>query len=229
MEKREAAARLRELSKSATSKVSYTAQIADAIGVTILGEVGLEGFKSVCYELAALIEEPDDPERYDRNGMKSLDFIRKVLTKEQYEGFCRGNALKYLIRYDYKGGLDDVLKAWDYTGKLRSSLIGECLESDKDSVQSTATAADFAVLVPFDQEDGDQCALKVLEESSEFVQAARDYFDSGYTVDRVVMLDEMADLFETLHNALAYFEITPEEAAEAVERCNQRNRSRGRI
>jgi hypothetical protein len=55
------------------------------------------------------------------NGRQSLEFIEATLTPEQFEGFLRGNALKYLIRYDRKGqSASDLNKATDYTQRLRS-------------------------------------------------------------------------------------------------------------
>lgn len=40
------------------------------------------------------------------------------MTPEQFVGFLRGNAIKYLARADDKGGLDDIKKARHYIEKL---------------------------------------------------------------------------------------------------------------
>lgn len=40
------------------------------------------------------------------------------MTREQFAGFLRGNAIKYLARSDYKGGLEDLQKARHYLDKL---------------------------------------------------------------------------------------------------------------
>jgi hypothetical protein len=40
------------------------------------------------------------------------------MTPEQFAGFLRGNAIKYLARCDAKGGLDDIKKARHYIDKL---------------------------------------------------------------------------------------------------------------
>lgn len=47
-----------------------------------------------------------------------MDLIAKILGREQFKGFLRGNALKYLIRYELKGGADDLFKAMDYIERL---------------------------------------------------------------------------------------------------------------
>jgi hypothetical protein len=45
------------------------------------------------------------------------------MTPEEFEGFLRGNVIKYIARYREKDGLKDVLKAKHYLEKLL-----ECLE-----------------------------------------------------------------------------------------------------
>ena len=54
------------------------------------------------------------------DGSDSMDLIAKILGREQFKGFLRGNALKYLIRYELKGGADDLFKAMDYIERLAS-------------------------------------------------------------------------------------------------------------
>ena len=46
------------------------------------------------------------------------------MTPEEFEGFLRGNVIKYIARYKDKDGLKDVLKARHYLEKLL-----ECLET----------------------------------------------------------------------------------------------------
>ena len=52
------------------------------------------------------------------DGSDSMDVVAKILGREQFKGFLRGNALKYLIRYEQKGGVDDLYKAMDYIERL---------------------------------------------------------------------------------------------------------------
>lgn len=40
------------------------------------------------------------------------------MTPEQFKGFLRGNAIKYLARCDDKGGVEDLKKARHYLDKL---------------------------------------------------------------------------------------------------------------
>jgi hypothetical protein len=40
--------------------------------------------------------------------------IRASLTPEEFDGFCKGNILKYTMRERYKGGTQDLEKAQKY-------------------------------------------------------------------------------------------------------------------
>ena len=47
-------------------------------------------------------------------GVESIDVVKAVLGPEGFRKFCRGCALKYLIRADKKGGAEDLQKAMVY-------------------------------------------------------------------------------------------------------------------
>lgn len=52
---------------------------------------------------------------YDAGGISTLAVIRAKLTPEEYRGFLKGNALKYLCRANYKGDTErDMEKASTY-------------------------------------------------------------------------------------------------------------------
>lgn len=54
------------------------------------------------------------PKHYKLPGLniESVDVLRSVLTPEEFKGFCRGNALKYLIRAGKKDSeLQDIKKS----------------------------------------------------------------------------------------------------------------------
>jgi len=44
--------------------------------------------------------------------------MKSWMTPEQFEGYLRGNVIKYLARYPEKGGGLDLLKARHYLEKL---------------------------------------------------------------------------------------------------------------
>lgn len=72
--------------------------------------------------------------------------------------------------------------------------------------------------------------LKVLEESAELVEASKAWLESdGNPAARRAMLDEMADVLQTVANQCAAFHVGEDELRDAVIRCEERNRARGRI
>lgn len=56
------------------------------------------------------------PSHYTLEGLdvEAIDVIRSVLGEERFKGYCRGNALKYIIRADRKNGVEDLRKAIKY-------------------------------------------------------------------------------------------------------------------
>jgi hypothetical protein len=53
------------------------------------------------------------PDHYNAGGIECIDAIEAALTPEEFRGFCKGNALKYLWRERGKGSDEDLKKgAW---------------------------------------------------------------------------------------------------------------------
>ena len=57
------------------------------------------------------------PPHYRQGGIECIDAIQAALTPEEFRGFCKGNALKYIWRERHKG-IDSLLKAAWYLAKL---------------------------------------------------------------------------------------------------------------
>lgn len=57
-------------------------------------------------------------DHYKNMGVQPWKAMESWLTPEQFAGFLRGNAIKYLARCDVKGGIDDIKKARHYIDKL---------------------------------------------------------------------------------------------------------------
>ena len=66
------------------------------------------------------------PPHYTAGTIECIDAIRAALGPEGFKAFCRGNSIKYLWRYNRKGGNEDLEKAIWYTNKLIS-------ENDNDA------------------------------------------------------------------------------------------------
>jgi hypothetical protein len=54
------------------------------------------------------------PPHYEKFKIQPIDYMRAILTKEEFSGYCRGNVLKYVSRYKEKGGIEDLKKAQLY-------------------------------------------------------------------------------------------------------------------
>ena len=63
-------------------------------------------------------QSPDmvnSPSHYQLDGIEAIDIIKAVLTPEEYRGYLKGNALKYMLREPFKGNAkQDVAKAQWY-------------------------------------------------------------------------------------------------------------------
>lgn len=55
----------------------------------------------------------NSPKHYQMEGLniEVIDVIRSILGKDKFEGYCRGNVIKYISRADSKNGLEDLRKA----------------------------------------------------------------------------------------------------------------------
>ncbi len=70
---------------------------------------------------AAWANSQDDmvnsPSHYNQAGIECIDAI-EAATSDGYEYYLQGNIIKYLWRYRYKNGVEDLKKAQWYLGKL---------------------------------------------------------------------------------------------------------------
>ena len=65
----------------------------------------------------------DAPDHYSSGSLECKDWIREMMTEEEYEGYLKGNVLKYLWRYRGKGKpVQDLRKAGVYVGFLVDEL-----------------------------------------------------------------------------------------------------------
>lgn len=61
------------------------------------------------------MDKINNPEHYTHGGIETIDYLRAKLTTEEFMGYCRGNALKYLSRAGHKdNALEDYRKAVVY-------------------------------------------------------------------------------------------------------------------
>ena len=69
------------------------------------------------------------PPHYNQSGIECLDAI-KAATDKGFQYYLQGNIIKYIWRYRYKNGIEDVDKAIFYSKRLREVLENECKSND---------------------------------------------------------------------------------------------------
>ena len=74
-------------------------------------------------EVNDIIFNKDDsvhsPAHYKYGKKETIDVIRDCMTEDEYHGYLKGNVLKYVARYKFKGEpLEDLEKAQWYLNRL---------------------------------------------------------------------------------------------------------------
>ena len=60
------------------------------------------------------MDQVNQPSHYTNGDIECIDAIRAALTPEEFMGYCKGNAIKYVWREKSKNGLEDMQKAKVY-------------------------------------------------------------------------------------------------------------------
>lgn len=66
----------------------------------------------------------DHPSHYTNGGIECIDAIQEALTAEEFVGYCKGNAIKYIWRERHKNGVEDLQKARWYVNRMIEAMIG---------------------------------------------------------------------------------------------------------
>jgi len=61
---------------------------------------------------------------YGCGSIECIDYIEDFLTREEFIGYLRGNIAKYMHRWRYKNGVEDLKKAQWYLNKLIETMEG---------------------------------------------------------------------------------------------------------
>ena len=65
-----------------------------------------------------MTDNVNQPPHYGQGEIECIDYIKDILTDEELIGYYRGNVAKYLHRWRYKNGLEDLKKARWYLEAL---------------------------------------------------------------------------------------------------------------
>lgn len=63
-------------------------------------------------------DDVNHPDHYCQGRVECIDAIESALGPEGFQGYCIGNAIKYLWRYRDKGGVKDLAKARWYLNRV---------------------------------------------------------------------------------------------------------------
>jgi hypothetical protein len=74
----------------------------------------------ICSGRQETTDNVNSPKHYSLNhkGIECIDAMEAALTPEEFKGYLRGNVIKYVWRFRYKNGLEDLKKAQWYLNKL---------------------------------------------------------------------------------------------------------------
>ena len=63
----------------------------------------------------------EHPNYYCQGGIECIKAIEASMTPEEFQGYCKGNVMKYIWRWREKNGLEDLKKAQVYLGWMIES------------------------------------------------------------------------------------------------------------
>ena len=82
-------------------------------------------------ELESYIFDEDEdvvnsPNHYNNGSIECIEGIQASMSAEAFNGYLKGNCMKYLWRYDYKGKpVEDLQKAQWYLARLLNRVVFE--------------------------------------------------------------------------------------------------------
>ena len=77
------------------------------------------------------------PEHYTQGNIECIEAIKAALTAEEFRGYCKGNAMKYVWRERLKGKAEDVRKAIVY---LRWMINDDAAPPTGGAIRSPSSA-----------------------------------------------------------------------------------------
>jgi len=60
----------------------------------------------------------NSPPHYNQGAVECIEAIKSALSPEEFRGYLKGNALKYIWREKLKGGVQDIAKALWYLERI---------------------------------------------------------------------------------------------------------------
>ena len=71
----------------------------------------------------SIADPVEQPDHYNKGAIEAIEAIKASMPDHEFNGYLKGNALKYLWRYDYKGKpVEDLRKCRWYIERLIKEL-----------------------------------------------------------------------------------------------------------
>ena len=67
------------------------------------------------------VDMVNSPPHYKQGEVECIDGIKSALTEDEWRGYCKGNALKYIWRERHKGQGESLAKAQWYLNKMKEA------------------------------------------------------------------------------------------------------------
>jgi hypothetical protein len=65
-----------------------------------------------------LVDRVNSPPHYGQGNIECIEYIEDFLNQDEFIGYLRGNIAKYMHRFRYKNGVEDLKKAQWYLNRL---------------------------------------------------------------------------------------------------------------
>ena len=80
------------------------------------------------------VDQINHPRHYTTGGVECIEAIKASMTPPEFEGYLKGNCLKYLWRYRNKDGVVSLQKCEWYLRRLIGELQNKDAESCKEGM-----------------------------------------------------------------------------------------------
>lgn len=157
-----------------------------------------------------------------------------LLLNQYWEGYR--NALSeviYLLEEQDGSGINEVMSRNDYDDDSSIPTIVDHNDTSDGISTPLIDLIKWPRFHPSHQKRDKWQSMKLLEEASEVHEAAKrhlkasDRDEESLAQARADMIDEVADLLQTITNFLAAYDVTPEELEQAKEHVTRKNKARG--
>lgn len=81
-------------------------------------ELWLKSKAGLLVEKSDTADNVNHPPHYKQGDVECIDAIESALTDEEFRGYCKGNALKYVWRERHKGQDESIRKAIWYLNRM---------------------------------------------------------------------------------------------------------------